>query len=341
MTAMFEELMINADGTVGDRNKRVCDQSKDTCMGFTMQMLESWAAFAAAPEMERRCVYTVTAATVSADLFAYKQAFASMDRDNDGRVFRRDVITTMASVRQEWPLALNADALFRAADIDCVGAFSFIQFAAACLHAQLAPLDVWLAQEAFASLDKDRDGFIYPQEIVKFFGEVPSGLPASGPIESDLWCHAICDESGERKSSKQMNGLAASVPLMPERSSSSFLQLLFGKCSVESAGGGRDAAQKDDAASVVGLLDLRLGSTEKGQHVGGLQPLCCSESPAATRLRPKVVRPKQHQGVAHGALGRPAGEGGFVRSYPTSTCKTAQSGIYNMSSPTYVPMAAR
>lgn len=116
-----------------------------------------------------------------------------MDRDRDGYVLRRDLAQTISLVSRRFGIALSADAVFRALDMQGVGSLEFLHFAAACLHTQLSPLDSWLAKQSFDSIDSDEDGFISPCDVVQLFGELPRGLHTKDPIPYNLWHKAVCD----------------------------------------------------------------------------------------------------------------------------------------------------
>eukprot|EP00929_Paragymnodinium_shiwhaense_P069596 TRINITY_DN3509_c0_g1_i2.p1 TRINITY_DN3509_c0_g1~~TRINITY_DN3509_c0_g1_i2.p1 ORF type:complete len:206 (+),score=41.02 TRINITY_DN3509_c0_g1_i2:475-1092(+) len=78
--------------------------------------------------------------------------------------------------------------LFAAADVDNAGYLDFNKFVAACLYERLAPLDNWLAEQTFAALDRDNDGWLSGQEVARAFGGfVPSGLPSFRSFSLQEW----------------------------------------------------------------------------------------------------------------------------------------------------------
>jgi Ca2+-binding EF-hand superfamily protein len=153
------------------------------------EMLPSLSGYAVAPDIERRCLFAVSLHTVQTDLEEFRPAFCYADVDCDGVISRNDLHTALQSVGGL--RSLDSYALFRAADVDRSGSLSFKEFAAACLHSRLAPLDIWLAEQAFLSLDHDRDGLLSAADVQPVFGGLPAGLPAQRPFGLEEWCACL------------------------------------------------------------------------------------------------------------------------------------------------------
>eukprot|EP00929_Paragymnodinium_shiwhaense_P066312 TRINITY_DN3323_c0_g1_i5.p1 TRINITY_DN3323_c0_g1~~TRINITY_DN3323_c0_g1_i5.p1 ORF type:complete len:236 (+),score=53.21 TRINITY_DN3323_c0_g1_i5:64-771(+) len=157
--------------------------------GAFQAVLRSFELFATAPAIATRCVYAVAATTTMADLEEFKAAFEHCDRDGDGRVSSGDLYSALYSAQ-----AMNIVdpyMLFAAADVDNGGYLDFRKFAAVCLYERLAPLDDWLAQQAFASLDSDADGWLSAADVFQVFGFVPAGLPTFRQFNLHEWTMSL------------------------------------------------------------------------------------------------------------------------------------------------------
>lgn len=184
------------------------DEAESTTRAFE-DVLESLSWFSMAPAVARRCVYAVVLNTKAADLEEFRPAFLHSDKDGDGLVSRKDLGVTL-----QWASALSIvdpDLFFAAADVDNSGFLDFKKFAAACLYGRLAPMDDWLAEQAFKSLDADHDGALSAADVVKIFGFLPAGLPSQRFFCIMEWTQCIlltCAASEARSASKQKVGQA-------------------------------------------------------------------------------------------------------------------------------------
>eukprot|EP00929_Paragymnodinium_shiwhaense_P010689 TRINITY_DN11554_c0_g1_i3.p1 TRINITY_DN11554_c0_g1~~TRINITY_DN11554_c0_g1_i3.p1 ORF type:complete len:256 (+),score=39.28 TRINITY_DN11554_c0_g1_i3:119-886(+) len=229
----YEEVVIDANSfalrRTGHCSPREAEPGADRCFGFTRDMLASMAGFVAASELERKCIYAIVSSTVSRDLEVFREAFVMMDHDRDGRLLRRDMKRTLEFVCQQFSLYLNADAVFRSADLGCLGTVNFLQFAAACLHSQLSPMDSWLAKETFEALDSDKDGYLNAADVTRLFGELPYGLPPKGRFAYNVWHRVVCKNEVAGGKASMSRGISSSLsgPRSPSRT---FLELIFGGC---------------------------------------------------------------------------------------------------------------
>eukprot|EP00929_Paragymnodinium_shiwhaense_P063005 TRINITY_DN31504_c0_g1_i1.p1 TRINITY_DN31504_c0_g1~~TRINITY_DN31504_c0_g1_i1.p1 ORF type:complete len:297 (+),score=83.33 TRINITY_DN31504_c0_g1_i1:111-1001(+) len=182
MAAMALLEQLSSSLTTGLRRK------PDTSSAF-QAVLKSFALVAAAPAVASRCVYAVARKTTMMDLEEFRAAFDHCDRDSDGLVSRADLYATLSLAQCHHVVDTNL--LFAAADVDNAGYLDFRKFAAACLYERLAPLDDWLAKEAFSSLDADADGFVTAEDVFKIFGFVPAGLPSYRSFDVYEWTASL------------------------------------------------------------------------------------------------------------------------------------------------------
>jgi hypothetical protein len=145
----------------------------------------------------------------------YWHAFVDVDYFGKGLICKVDLERALAG--QLWGLTqVGIDAVFKAADLDCSGTLSFFEFAAACLHSKLSPLDGWLAGEAFASLDYDGDGLLSAREVIEVFGKVPDGLRTCRFFDAAEWCHSVL-ASNHASSKAPVPGRQTTHPTAPKR----------------------------------------------------------------------------------------------------------------------------
>lgn len=166
------------------------------------ERLQSWLSYVAAPAIERRCIFAVVARTNPVDLEEFRGAFDDADADADGRISRRDLGKTLEVLRacrdlRPFVPRLDADALFEAADLDSNGILDFHEFAAACLHGRLQPLDRWLADQAFEALDFKRDGKLHSLDVLRVLGGVPKGLPSRRSFGVEEWRRCLLGAGSE------------------------------------------------------------------------------------------------------------------------------------------------
>jgi hypothetical protein len=157
--------------------------------GAFLATLPSLHGYMVAPDVERRCLFAVALHTKETDVEEFRSAFLYADVDGDGRISGRDLHAALASV--DGLSAVDHYSFFRAADLDGSGMLTFREFVAACLHCRLAPLDSWLAEQAFLALDYDGDAFLKGDDVRLVFGELPAGLPAKRAFGIEEWCACL------------------------------------------------------------------------------------------------------------------------------------------------------
>jgi len=106
---------------------------------ITRETIQSLVGYMNAPVLERRCISIIASRTQSADLKQYRGAFEEVDMDGDGRISHFDLRRSMQAVWRILSLSIDVDALFDAMYLHHNGMISFTDFAAACLHSELAP----------------------------------------------------------------------------------------------------------------------------------------------------------------------------------------------------------
>jgi Ca2+-binding EF-hand superfamily protein len=156
--------------------------------GLSRDVLQSIAGFSVASDLERRCVLAVASWTNREDLHPFLEIFSQMDIHRKDYIVVEDLKVALLRSQGWWLPQLDPEAVFRAMDVDQHGAVKFNAFAAACVHGQLAPLDGWLADEVFDSLDRDKDGLIRTEDVAPFFrGRMPLGLPQNRAVHKNEW----------------------------------------------------------------------------------------------------------------------------------------------------------
>jgi Ca2+-binding EF-hand superfamily protein len=217
--------------------------------GIDRDTLQSLAGFSTAAELERRCILAIAAGTDREDLRSYREMFLEMDGDNDGHLSASDFEAALRRSRGWWLPQLDPQAVFRAMDVDKKGSVVFAEFAAACVHGQLAPLDGWLADEAFDTLDRDKDGLLRTQDVAPFFrGQMPRGLPQGRPVQRSEWRALLVAECAGGSSMPSRDNAScggAVVPLSPKASRNQFCTFLgldrfFRGCAVPPLAGPAD-----------------------------------------------------------------------------------------------------
>jgi Ca2+-binding EF-hand superfamily protein len=176
--------------------------------------------------LERHCILAVASRTDQADLEEFRLAFEDIDEDCDGNLSREEFVKALRYARQKALLPAGTESaafLFNGMALRSDRAVSFTEFASACLHGRLAPLDKWLAEQAFDSLDTDRNGMLQARDVTSVFGELPVGLPRDRPFGLREWRTCLCGGSGRPK----MSATAAALSLkLPKKQS--FIEVILG-----------------------------------------------------------------------------------------------------------------
>eukprot|EP00929_Paragymnodinium_shiwhaense_P002397 TRINITY_DN10262_c0_g1_i1.p1 TRINITY_DN10262_c0_g1~~TRINITY_DN10262_c0_g1_i1.p1 ORF type:complete len:279 (+),score=56.64 TRINITY_DN10262_c0_g1_i1:85-921(+) len=167
------------------------------------QVVKNLAAFAKASDVERRCLLAVAAKTYSSDLKQFVKAYQAVDADGDGFISYTDLAGALDGVSYLYAVPLDTAEVFLALDLDGNGHIDFAEFSAACLYDQLSPLDDWLAEQVFHSLDADRDGWLRSEDLRGFFRQLPPGLPSKRPFVLAEWKRCLLKSVGKPSTSSR------------------------------------------------------------------------------------------------------------------------------------------
>lgn len=162
---------------------------------LTQEMIQSLARYPSAPPLVRCCLYAIAARQNIPDLERFGTAFLRIDRDGKGKLSPDDLAAALG--RKSMPIAINADHVIAAADLDHSGEINFTEFVAACLyyrHVQRGTLED-LLRGAFEALDTDRDNLVSVSEIRDLFRERDAQfleqLPQDRPFDLRTWCSSL------------------------------------------------------------------------------------------------------------------------------------------------------
>jgi len=155
--------------------------------GLTREFAQSLVRYATAPHLERCCLFVVALRTNPADLEEFRPAFYAFDADCDGKIS----LDELGQACHRHRLPISADTLFSAIDLHGSGSIGFEEFVAACLHVRLAPLDRWLAEQTFRSLDVDKEFQLHAKDVQRLLGALPAGLPYDRPFRLEEWVDSV------------------------------------------------------------------------------------------------------------------------------------------------------
>jgi len=157
------------------------EQCKPAQGGLPADMVRSMADFAEAPPLLRCCMLVVAGRTGISEAARVGAAFTDADADEDGTISREELVDAIASASTcGWSSTeVDAGGVFAAADLGCSGMLGFTEFAAATLYSRYGKNLDRLAEQAFAALDDDRDGWVRLSDVLPLFhGEAQSALTA-------------------------------------------------------------------------------------------------------------------------------------------------------------------
>eukprot|EP00927_Polykrikos_kofoidii_P014517 TRINITY_DN16382_c0_g1_i1.p1 TRINITY_DN16382_c0_g1~~TRINITY_DN16382_c0_g1_i1.p1 ORF type:complete len:318 (-),score=57.66 TRINITY_DN16382_c0_g1_i1:349-1302(-) len=156
--------------------------------GAACDWVKSLGSYAIAPALEKHCLFAIVSRTLPSHLEQFRAPFRFMDVDADDLISHRDLKLSLDKLLA----GFDVDIVFKAMDLDGSNTINFFEFVTACLYSRLAPLDEWLAEEVFESLDDDQDGLLCAEDVVPFFRELPAGLPLRAKFNKEQWCSCIC-----------------------------------------------------------------------------------------------------------------------------------------------------
>eukprot|EP00927_Polykrikos_kofoidii_P036835 TRINITY_DN31069_c0_g1_i1.p1 TRINITY_DN31069_c0_g1~~TRINITY_DN31069_c0_g1_i1.p1 ORF type:complete len:310 (-),score=40.78 TRINITY_DN31069_c0_g1_i1:593-1522(-) len=245
--------------------------------GASCHWMRSFASYVVAPPLERRCMFAIAARTDPSDLEQFKAPFTIMDVDSDGRISRSDLVVAFETLH----VRIDVDVALRAMDLDGSNSITFIEFVAACLHSRLAPLDDWLAEEVFNSLDLDQDSMLGVDDVVPVFGTLPAGLPRQRKFDRKEWCSCICPRNSGSTSVSGPMGVEV-LPLSHVREADVFNQ----RCQKVGASNVERSCNWDPASD----------SVSAGERPSLVQPLRSYDTPINFRDDEHYARVKKIEG---------------------------------------------
>mmetsp|Transcript_88681 Transcript_88681/g.157013 ORF Transcript_88681/g.157013 Transcript_88681/m.157013 type:complete len:1165 (-) Transcript_88681:175-3669(-) len=173
---------------------------------FTSEMVASLVSYIKAPRVVQCCMLTVANNFGVADFDELSAAFLSADTDCDGKISRRELANALADAKCEEKKPENGQedlmGLLDEKDIGFNEGLGFTEFIAACLYARQGSLEQ-LIEDAFHTLDGDRDGWVMAQDTISFF------LESNAPLLSKInGTSAFCLEDWIKTIKAVMNGLS-------------------------------------------------------------------------------------------------------------------------------------
>jgi len=143
---------------------------REPSASLTVEMMRSMKDYSISHPLLRACLHIILArGNQPNDDERVALAFTSLDNDQDGEVTDEDIARALETDAGWFSPEVNVDDLMLAADVDDSGGLSYSEFATACLwnrHVTAAPE---LLRTVFHALDKNRDGLVDYQDVVKVF----------------------------------------------------------------------------------------------------------------------------------------------------------------------------
>mmetsp|Transcript_11680 Transcript_11680/g.20735 ORF Transcript_11680/g.20735 Transcript_11680/m.20735 type:complete len:520 (+) Transcript_11680:218-1777(+) len=138
-------------------------------------MVKRLRAFAGMSRMKRLALVVLARTLTDNDVKRLRELFAAMDSNNDGKIDSQDLHNALEKVGAAIDEA-EMQELFHASDIDGTGQIDYEEFIAAMLDSNRVARRKEAVRKSFEELDKDGDGFITPEDLVKV-------MPRGGSIE--------------------------------------------------------------------------------------------------------------------------------------------------------------
>jgi len=129
-------------------------------------MVKRLRAFAGMSRMKRLALVVLARTLTDNDVKRLRELFAAMDADQDGRIDSNDLHNALAKVGAAIEES-EMQELFHASDVDGTGQIDYEEFIAAMLDSNRVAKRAEAVRRSFEELDKDGDGFISPEDIVK------------------------------------------------------------------------------------------------------------------------------------------------------------------------------
>lgn len=129
-------------------------------------MVKRLRAFAGMSRMKRLALVVLARTLTDNDVKRLRELFAAMDTNQDGRIDSGDLHNALAKVGAAIDES-EMQELFRASDIDGTGQIDYEEFIAAMLDSNRVGRRAEAVRRSFEELDRDGDGFISPEDLVK------------------------------------------------------------------------------------------------------------------------------------------------------------------------------
>lgn len=129
-------------------------------------MVKRLRAFAGMSRMKRLALVVLARTLTDNDVKRLRELFAAMDTNQDGRIDSNDLHNALAKVGAAIDES-EMQELFCASDIDGTGQIDYEEFIAAMLDSNRVARRAEAVRKSFEELDRDGDGFISPEDLVK------------------------------------------------------------------------------------------------------------------------------------------------------------------------------
>ncbi|GAX75024.1 hypothetical protein CEUSTIGMA_g2470.t1 [Chlamydomonas eustigma] len=129
-------------------------------------MVKRLRAFAGMSRMKRLALVVLARTLTDNDVKRLRELFAAMDTNQDGRIDSEDLHNALAKVGAAIEES-EMQELFHASDLDGTGQIDYEEFIAAMLDSNRVARRTEAVRKSFEELDRDGDGFISPEDLVK------------------------------------------------------------------------------------------------------------------------------------------------------------------------------
>jgi len=129
-------------------------------------MVKRLRAFAGMSRMKRLALVVLARTLTDNDVKRLRELFAAMDTNNDGKIDSQDLHNALEKVGAAIDES-EMQELFHASDIDGTGQIDYEEFIAAMLDSNRVARRKEAVRKSFEELDKDGDGFITAEDLVK------------------------------------------------------------------------------------------------------------------------------------------------------------------------------
>jgi len=129
-------------------------------------MVKRLRAFAGMSRMKRLALVVLARTLTDNDVKRLRELFAAMDTNHDGKIDSQDLHNALEKVGAAID-SLEMTEMFRVSDMDGTGQIDYEEFIAAMLDSNRVAKRPEAVRKSFEELDKDGDGFITAEDLVK------------------------------------------------------------------------------------------------------------------------------------------------------------------------------